>query len=248
MIIDFHAHLHKELEGLMRNAGVDRAVLLMPLRSLYDSKGNIVYNTLDEVIAGNWNVIDAAMGSEKFFPFIWMTPKMPNAVAKLDEFITYGCSGIKLHPVLDNFSLLDERLTPIIDVARRFDMPVMIHTGFWPGATVEEIGVLAKANADVTFVSAHMKEEWGIDKRKSHIEVASRNDNVYIETSYAEHPRRIGEAVKQIGAERILFGSDTPFGNGDIAWDMTKVTAAPISDADKEKILGGNATRLLRIR
>jgi uncharacterized protein len=247
MIIDFHTHKHPKLEASMEKAGVGKAVLLMPLqRDLYDSRGNIIFNTAEEVIAGNWEVVDATMNSDKFFPFAWVAPKMPDALARLDEFMTYGCSGIKLHPVLDNFSLLDSSVSPIIDFARRFEIPVMIHTGWRPAGNVSDVAILAKANADVKFVIAHMKEEWGLNGRKSHMDVASRNDNVWLECSYVEHPRRLGEAVEQLGAERILFGSDYPFGNGDISWDLTKVTAAPISDRDKRKILEENPARLLR--
>ena len=111
----------------------------------------------------------------------------------------------------------------------------MIHTGWHPEGSVADVGVLAKRNADVNFVIAHMKEEWGVNVRKSHIEVASKLDNVWLECSYAEHPRRVAEAVSAIGADRILFGSDCPFGNGDMAWDMTKVTAVPKVSNRQEK-------------
>ena len=90
-----------------------------------------------------------------------------------------------------------------------------------------------------------MKEEWGVNRRLSHIEVAERHPNIWLECSYAEHPRRIGEAVMRLGADRILFGSDWPLGGGHIAWDMTRVTYAPISEGDKAKILGENALRFL---
>jgi uncharacterized protein len=248
MVIDFHTHLHDRLEESMRKAGVDKAVLLMPIRrDIYGKDGEIIFNTANDVTKGNWEVIDKAMGSEKFFPFAWTSPKIPDAVSKLDELMTYGIHGIKLHPVLDNFSLLDSNLSPIIDFARKFGIPVMVHTGWRPAGSVSDVAILAKANSDVNFVIAHMKEEFGLNGRKSHIEVASRFDNIWLECSYVEHPRRIGEAVRRLGADRILFGSDSPFGNGDIAWDLTKVTAAPISEKEKRKILEENPARLLRI-
>jgi aminocarboxymuconate-semialdehyde decarboxylase len=47
-------------------------------------------------------------------------------------------------------------------------------------------------------------------------------------------------AIGAVGVDRILFGTDDPF----IGSDTAHVTRLPISDADKDAILGGNAARM----
>jgi predicted TIM-barrel fold metal-dependent hydrolase len=152
---------------------------------------------------------------------------------------------VKLHPVVGHFSLLDRRLDPILKAAGDAQVPVMVHTGWRPTGSVLNVGRLAERYPAIRFVVAHMKEEWGVNRRLSHIAVAEAHPNIWLECSYAEHPRRVAEAVARLGAGRILFGSDWPLGGGRINWDMTKVTFAAITEEEKVQILGENARRLL---
>jgi predicted TIM-barrel fold metal-dependent hydrolase len=45
-------------------------------------------------------------------------------------------------------------------------------------------------------------------------------------------------------ADKVIFGSDFP-GGPDIKKNLDAVRALPLKDATKEKILGGNAARVL---
>lgn len=69
-------------------------------------------------------------------------------------------------------------------------------------------------------------------------------DNVYFDTALASQDT-ILEFIENIGAERILFGSDIPFGA--MKSELSKVLSLNISDAEKSLILSGNLKRLTRI-
>ena len=49
------------------------------------------------------------------------------------------------------------------------------------------------------------------------------------------------------GVEKLVLGSDHPHQIGDMANCVERITNLDISDEDKEKILWGNAAKLLKI-
>ncbi len=59
------------------------------------------------------------------------------------------------------------------------------------------------------------------------------------------------EAVKRIGAERMIWGTDGPHKNPNLnayaRFEMEKVMSLDIPQADKDKILGGNITKMLNL-
>lgn len=70
--------------------------------------------------------------------------------------------------------------------------------------------------------------------------------NFMITTSGVEDPLALQYCIDKIGADRIMWAIDFPYQPTPpaVAW----IDAAPISDADKEKICHGNAERVFRIK
>ncbi len=55
--------------------------------------------------------------------------------------------------------------------------------------------------------------------------------------------KKVALAVREIGAHRVLYGSDMPF--HDPAFDMARIQHADIPEEGKKLIMGENAKRLL---
>jgi hypothetical protein len=75
---------------------------------------------------------------------------------------------------------------------------------------------------------------------------ASRQGNVFTDTSSSKSilSGLIEWAVREVGADRILFGTDTPLYFA--ASQRMRVEQAEISPEDRRKILAENARKLLR--
>lgn len=70
------------------------------------------------------------------------------------------------------------------------------------------------------------------------------NEHIFFDTALAQ-PRTILRFVQELGAERVLFGSDVPFGTMSV--ELRKVLTLPVSEREKEAILGANLRRLTGI-
>ena len=70
------------------------------------------------------------------------------------------------------------------------------------------------------------------------------SENVYFDTALGSTDM-IGTFVKVLGPERVLFGSDVPFGT--MKSELAKVLALSLSPADRELLLFGNITRLAKL-
>jgi hypothetical protein len=73
--------------------------------------------------------------------------------------------------------------------------------------------------------------------------VMKKHDNIYVETHGIIVPSGLKFLVDQIGAERIIFGSDAP--RSSLAGALRYLMESGLSDQDREKVLGGNIKRLL---
>ena len=74
------------------------------------------------------------------------------------------------------------------------------------------------------------------------IDVASRNPNVYLETSGMPMHSKIREAVERAGPDRVLYGSDIPFHHPTV--ELAKVRVSGLSSDQEIGVLGENGRRL----
>lgn len=118
-------------------------------------------------------------------------------------------------------------------------MVVNIHT-----LDLNQMEIMAKNHPHINFVFAHPGEKTQV---LNHIDIMKRIDNVFLDISGTGIIRYgvIKKLVSEVGAERILFGTDYPIGNLQVY--INGVLGEKISDYEKELIFSGNAKSLLKI-
>lgn len=184
---------------------------------------------------------------EIFYGFCYINPRHGSkAIKEIKRCIrNYGMKGIKLWIAC---RCNKKKVFPVIEAAIDYNIPVLQHAYVRKGPNLpgesypEDVAELAKKYPQVKIIMAHMGFNWkrGIDAVKFY-------KNISVDTSgFDPEFGSIEYAVKQLGAGRILYGSDAP--GRDILCQIGKVNAADISERDKAHIFFQNARFLLRTK
>jgi predicted TIM-barrel fold metal-dependent hydrolase len=157
-----------------------------------------------------------------------------------------GLHGLMFHNDFNGVTVDDPRMFAIIERAAKYrDIVIMIHTA--QQSMIESpfhLMVLAEAFPEVTFLDAH--PIMLPTQLSATALVARKCPNVYFDTCLTYHHLwPIEKAVKEIGADRLLFGSDNPYFTKCV--DKVIVEWADISDEDKDKIFHQNAKKLFSL-
>jgi len=243
MIIDFHCHIGqskifskgsgtaKDLVKLMDKRKIDKAVLIptaSPRKPRYYEDALEAYREFPD----------------RFYPFFLANPREENVCEILEMVVEkYGFKGLKMHPSFLGVAADDrEWVYPIAEKAKELKICMMIHSDPSIYATPWQIGLLAIDFPEVPIVMAHMGFV-DVIYNDAAINMAKRAPNLYLETCGVSAEGKVALAVREIGAHRVLYGSDMPF--HDPAFDMARIEYADISAEDKKLLMGENAKRLL---
>jgi predicted TIM-barrel fold metal-dependent hydrolase len=159
---------------------------------------------------------------------------------------------IKLHPTMHHFWPKDKKLVyPILEEAKSLGVPVLIHMGEPPYSIPSLVEQVALDNPDVTIILAHLGTQ-KICYADDAVNVARHCPNVMLETGWGPLPRLL-EALRTLGPERLVFGSDCP--PQDIFSQLRPIeclTWKPplgenLSPEGMEMIMGDNMARLLKL-
>ena len=133
-----------------------------------------------------------------------------------------------------NYQVLeDPRVNDFIEASEEIDLPIVFEEEF------PFTEAFVKRTKSLKIIIPHMGMLGGdsIDFLKAFKE----RENVYFDTALAS-PGTVMKFVEKVGFERILFGSDIPFGT--MKWELEKVLSLPVGENEKEFILCKNIKRL----
>jgi len=173
----------------------------------------------------------------------YVNPCYPQAVEEFERCVTeWGFVGLKLWVAC---RVTDARVRPLLAKAGELRVPVLHHawhkiTGNLPHESYpHEIAQAAADFPGVQFIMAHIGGDW-----VRGIRAVRHQRNVSVDTSGSiVEDGMIEAAVKELGARRVLFGSDAH--GADLAVNLAKVTGARIPARARRLVLGGNFARMV---
>ena len=271
MIIDGHAHLggnYRDLPSIISSldqAGADKVILcpsdelrIKPMwipHSLgkWGGKGlNFLVNKVirrsafrqekwEFIKKGNEEVYRVAARSEgRIVQFYWANPLDPGLTDDLNRAVTeWSIKGIKLHQCAHPFKVLSDEFSRLAAFAAANKLPVFIH--FHTRQEIRDFITIA-GKYQVNFIVGHIIGlELFLEHRKE------LPGNIYFDISCPPlvSVKRTRLALEEFGAERIIMGSDTPFGKENLLAMIARIRSLDITEREKEMILGHNMQSLL---
>jgi predicted TIM-barrel fold metal-dependent hydrolase len=255
--IDVHAHYGKYERGKadivndFMTGGADVVVrrarqanvcwtIVSPLEALLPRFGG-------DPVSGNRNAAKIVAETDGLLQYVVIDPLKPETYRQAEEMLQLPkCVGIKIHPEEHGYPIR-EHGEAIFRFAAKHRAVVLTHSSE-QNSLADDFVPFANAYPDVRLILAHIGCGWDGDLTHQVRAIQKgKHGNLYADTSSARSitPLLIEWAVREVGVERVLFGTDTPLYF--TAMQRTRIDQAELSDHDKRLILRDNALKLFKI-
>ena len=192
----------------------------------------------------------ASIASDRIVPFVSVHPGSSEALEQVREAAAAGFRGVKLHPEYQDFFVDDPGLAPLYRELEAQRLVALFHAGHDIGFPDSDRAAPARflsvhrAFPGLRLVASHL----GGFRRWREVADCLVGSGVWLDTSYTlGHVP--GDLLREIllghRADRLLFGTDSPWVDQRTAIDEFRALALP--PALEARILGGNARELLGI-
>lgn len=228
----------EHLVAVADRMGIERLCAYMGMRFVHDPTPDQLREQNDEILRA------VSKFPDRLFGFVYLNPKhLEASLAELERCVAQGpMVGVKLWvAVRCNAPELD----PIVRRAAELKAVIFQHTWFKRGgnlpgeSTPEDLTELAARHPGVPLVCGHTGGDW-----ERGLRAIRHSENVLVDLAGSDPVAGFTEmAVRELGAERVLYGSDAA--GRSFSSQLGKVYGADIPDAAKRFIFGENLRRLL---
>jgi hypothetical protein len=207
--------------GRMEEAGIDQTIIF-PIN-------NTTYRQANEEIAGY-----VRQWPTKFIGFAKHDAQTEAGQIRdllRHEVRELGLQGLKLHGVPSQ---------EMVEAALELGIPILFHP-----PSVEASLDVVRSYPKVPFILAHLgsfaSQKWREHVRA--IEAARQIPNLYLDTSSVVFVPYLEQAVRDLPAEKLLFGSDGPLVDARV--ELYKIRLLKLPPEKEALVLAGNIRRLL---
>lgn len=265
MIIDFHTHIfpdriaEKTIEKL-QEVGKIKAFTNGTLEGLKKSmvENNINISVVLPVVTkpSQFDTVNSyaaeITGKEGIISFGGIHPEIENYQEKLQEIKQMGLLGIKLHPDYQATYVDDPKMVRMIQYATELGLIVVLHAGrdiglpdpvhCSPQRAANMLHQIEREDAKIILAHTGGYDQW------NEVEEYIVGKNVYLDISFSLGmitDEQFVRIVKNHGADRVLFGTDSPWGGQKET--MEYLGKMDFTEEEVERICWRNGLELLGV-
>jgi predicted TIM-barrel fold metal-dependent hydrolase len=199
-------------------------------------------------------ILAASKLDDRIVPFTGIDFALGDAAAdKVLQDVQRGAKGLKVHPILQQRSMDDPLIAAVLEAWKATGLPVIFHTYRYSyyhpeqeymnspqyGSNTMFVELAAKF-PEITMIAAHAGGPFDFGEFLE----GKALDNLYVDVSF-QTAENIRLFVREFGAERVLFGSDWPWGCQETPIRLVE-QAADGDKAIEEAVFSGNALRIMK--
>lgn len=260
-IIDSHCHVYPD--KIARKAS-DSTSEFYHMPSLFDGKISTlleyggaagiehfviqsVATTPKQVSGINHFIADAVNQNRgKFTGLGTLHPDSENIASDIEEIISLGLKGVKLHPDIQRVAIDESRMHRIYELCEG-RLPILMHTGDsrFDYSNPNRMQPILDTFKNLTVIGAHFGG-WSVWDEAT--ERLSKYENFYVDCSsslYAMTPEKAKSLIVSYGTKRVLFGTDYPM--WDIDAEIERFMKIDLTEEERRDILYNNTAKLFDI-
>jgi len=236
MIVDAHTHITvkylrfgwKELEQWLSDK--ENKCVIMPI--IQPSDDSVAIN------AKFFNTIKDFSRKKQVFPFLWIHPHQ----LVEQHFRKFSFTGFKFHPSISQSLITENRR--VLDMCVKYNKPILTHCGRNAKSRMDYVLEVNEEYYDMPFICAHMGGMATdlIIRALNVLEWTRHKDNIFLDTAGCYHPELIKKAVRVLGSDKVIFGTDRPFHSYKVS--RFAIDCCNFNKEVKRKILFSNALKL----
>ena len=200
-------------------------------------------------------LLDRCSEEPRLLPVVNIPSGTTRPGVALKNYVNKGAVALKIHPASDGEGVDSPRYKALLQSADTLGLPVILHTGCFhthlfykdpDQGQAQRYATWFETYKNIQFVLAHMN----FHEPNIALDLVEEHENVHVDTSW-QPAEVIGEAIRRVGAERVLFGTDWPFIGNNLSVGLKRievcVETGSMSEEQSELILGENAAKLFKI-
>ena len=203
-----------------------------------------VATTPKQVSSINHFIAEAVAESDgRFTGLGTLHPDSGDMVADVEEIISLGLKGVKLHPDIQRVQLDDPRMHAMYKLCEG-RLPMLIHTGDcrYDNSNPNRLMPILDQYPNLTVIGAHFGG-WSIWEEATQKLYGYKNFLVDCSSSlYAISTEKAKELILAYGTDRVLFGTDYPLWTPET--EIERFMQLDLTDEQREDILYNNAAKL----
>ncbi len=248
-IIDAHSHIGRTMtNGVAQNvetwlAAMDKAGIEQAIISV--AAGGLQAEGLADTRRANDVIAKAVKDHPDRFPIGLGSIEVRHGEAGLAEVRRVmgeaGLSGLVFHATFEGFSVDSPVFHDILKALGHGPALVLMHSTPDARANPKAIAAVAERFPQIEFLLGH--PVFTDDQRTQCVAAVQANANIHLDLAYQAEPGIAEFFVREVGAERVLYGSDAPY--FEPSQVIASIEAANITEAQREQIFSANAKRLI---